>query len=430
MSKMPTQTPKITYKSEPEISTEKTLYRFSPCTLTGHIQVPPSKSYLHRYLLAAALAQTELTLKGVSTLADDIRVSLEILTHLGFDFTYNETSDELYLSPSTRKRDDNIDINMKESGTSLRLFLPLLIHSFDKIHVSGENQLPQRPLAPYFDALCDAQFTRTTANNLPVHISGKITPQAYLFTEQMSSQFISGLLFLLPCLETGSTISLSEPPLSLPYIQMTLNVLKQFQITIKHNTSYTEFTIPGPQSYITPLNKQIMIEPDYSSRAYWDVANALEHESITVIPPVEDSLQGDAILSDIINKRKTNIDIAATPDLAPILALYLSQTTGGSLHNVHVLIHKESNRLEAIIDFLKRSAIPFTLNGHTLHIKKGKVQSNVYNTYNDHRITMMLIIASTIASGPIYLSEFTSVQKSYPTFIDHYQNLGGIIYEQ
>jgi len=246
----------------------------------------------------------------------------------------------------------------------------------------------------------------------------------------MSSQFISGLLFVLPLLKTASTIKLGTPPRSLPYIQMTLAVLQQFQISIEHNEDYTSFSIPAPQCYIAPQTEKIIIEPDYSARAFWQVAQAIKHQDINIDPKPQITLQGDAALHDIMHRQATTIDLTHTPDLGPILALYLSQTTGGTLLNVDVLIQKESNRLLAIIDFLTRAGIRFTHIDNSLHIHTGKIQANTYNTYNDHRITMMLIIAASVATGPINLHEIKSIRKSYPSFIQDYQMLGGIIREQ
>jgi len=405
-------------------------YTFVPSTFSGTLTLPPSKSYLHRYLLATALANTSLTLRSVTTIADDVNVTLEILRHFGFDYNHDEAAAELHLMPTPQARSHSISMNMKESGTSLRLFLPSLIHCFEHVELTGENQLPTRALAPYLDALTAVDFTKTTENNLPLQASGAITPRDYTFEDQMSSQFMSGLLFVLPLLEADSTITLKNEPQSLPYIQMTIEVLRQFQININHNDTYTSFTIPGNQRFIAPIERPINIEPDYSARAFWDVASAIGHGALNIQPSSEHTLQGDAGLAQLIAHGQTDIDIAGIPDLAPILALYLSQTTGGVLHNVHVLIDKESDRLAAIVDFLTQSAIPFVQLDNALQIGTGHIQGGLYDTYRDHRITMMLAIAASLATGPIVVREVTSIDKSYPTFIEHYKQVGGIIHEQ
>jgi 3-phosphoshikimate 1-carboxyvinyltransferase len=409
---------------------ELKLFCFPAIELRGSIDVPPSKSYLHRYLIAATLAQSPLILTHVCELATDIQVTLHALSAFGLTFAHDGQKGHLYLNLNEQLQARNVSLNMGESGSSLRLLLPLLLHFFDDVELTGENKLPMRPLKPYFEAFKAANFIRTTKHNLPLQMRGEIKPEPYVFKEQMSSQFISGLLFVLPLLDSGSTIELTHTPLSLPYIQMTIAVLRQFGVAIQHNNSYTFFAIHAPQRYVAPKTRTIAIEQDYSARAFWDVAYAIKHDALAIKPTAASTLQGDARLAHIIRSGQRTIDIADTPDLAPIVALYLSQTTGGSLINTNVLIHKESNRLQAIIDFLTRANISYIQETNKLHIGKGKVRGGTYNTYNDHRITMMLIIAASVATHPICLCEVGSITKSYPSFLTHYKNVGGIINEQ
>jgi len=378
----------------------------------------------------AALAKTSVTFMNVSCIADDVHRTLDILSNFGFHFHHDVTQDCLHLIYTGEALASRISINVGESATTLRLFLPSLIHFFDHVDIAGEKNLPHRPLQPFFNALSSVHFKRPTELNLPLTASGTIFPGKYTFDKPMSSQFVSGLLFLLPLLDEPSTITLATPPQSRPYIQMTLDVLRTFDITISHNDTYTVFEIPGNQQYTPPKATHIEIEQDYSARAFWHVAQAIKHYDIAIYPPKTHTLQGDSVLSDIITQQQTTIDLTHIPDLAPILALYLSQQRGGTLTNVAILRQKESDRLVAITDFLTKAGISFTHVHNALHIQPGVVRGNVYDTFGDHRIAMMLIIASTVASAPCVLSEIDSIRKSYPSFIAHYESLGGVVYEQ
>jgi len=405
-------------------------FTFMPCTLSGEVLIPPSKSYLHRYIIAAALSRQTITLTDVTSLADDVLVTLQSLTFLRADYCFNQQESTLTIKPQTTQANhpSSHKLNMQESGTSLRLLLPLLIHFLGEVTILGENQLPTRPLTPYIQVFDAVEFLTPTHKFLPLYAKGKITAKEYVLSGAISSQFISGLLFTLPLLTADSSISLTTPLASLPYVKMSLAVLETFQIQIEHNADYTQFQIKGNQSFVA-RNPQIQIESDYSARAFWEVAKAIKHHDLIITPPAAKSLQGDSAIIELIQHNIRDIDLTHIPDLAPILAVYLTQTGGGTLLHTERLVHKESNRLLAIQAFLDRAGISYKQIDNTLHIDAGTIKENRYFTFYDHRITMALVIASTIATGAFQLNELCSINKSYPHFIHDYQALGGKLYE-
>lgn len=407
----------------------KQRYRFDPCTLSGSVEIPPSKSYAHRYIIAAALADTPTTLLNMQVIADDIQVTLDAIKYFGATYAYQNQA--LIIRPQT----DTVEagtlhkVNMRESGTSLRLLMPLLIQELGEVEILGENKLPKRSLKPYFDIFTDVDFITPPGNsNLPLLCSGTLEATIYQLPGNISSQFISGLLFALPRLQHDSEIRLTSPLVSLPYVQMTLKVLADFGIEITHHDNYSHFIISGNQSYQS--TQSYFIENDFSARAFWEVARAIGHQDLVVTPPYSESLQGDSIIIDLISQQQTVIDLTHIPDLAPILAIYLACTTGGTLLNTNRLIDKESNRLLAIEHLLSQAGIKYEQKPNQIMIASGKIKSNTYFTFYDHRITMALIIAASVADGSITINEVGSINKSYPSFIADYQKLGGNIHEQ
>lgn len=416
-------------QQDASLSVCKQQFHFRKVKLQGTIVTPPSKSYAHRFLIAAALSNAPTLLTGLHELSDDILVTTQSLTALGCKTEYDAHKGTLLVIPHSQQKSAQVQtVHMKESGTSLRLLIPVLISQLKTVRITGENKLPERPLNTYFDIFTDVHFTKeAVGKNLPLLCSGTITPGEYALEGNVSSQFISGLLFTLPLLNGKSKITMTSTLQSLPYVEMTLEVLAAFGIIAEHDDSYTIFSIPGNQQYHS--TGTYAIEQDYSARGFFEVANAIADHDITILPPATQTTQGDAIVLDIIKDQLHEVDLMHAPDTAPILAILFSQITG-MLHKTDRLKFKESDRLVAICAFLEKMGVPFKVDNDTLFIQQAKINGGHFDTHKDHRITMALIIASTISKDDFILDEIKSCEKSYKNFIEQYEQLGGFVDEK
>lgn len=406
----------------------KPTFIFRPTKLKGIVNIPCSKSMLHRYLIAASLSKQEVTLNNVDSLNDDIKATINVLKYLDTKVIFDSKQRTLTIFPF---KYDNLDyeIYFNESATTLRMILPVLskhlIENNIKFIFNAHSSLQKRPLTTYYKLFKKQSITYSN-NILPCTFDNYLQPDTFYLEDNLSSQFISGLLFYLPLLKKDSQIILKDKPNSLPYIKMTIKTLKDFNIVIEHDENYQQYYIKANQEYQALTNYDI--EQDYSSRSFFEVAKVFNPE-IIMQPEASPSLQADYQLIDIINNDIHQLDLTDMPDSASIMSIFYSQT-GGHIINTNRLIHKESNRLQAICDFLNQAKVNFIEKDNELIIDKSIFNGGYFNTYHDHRICMSLIIASTIANSNIEISEIKSINKSFPTFINEYERLGGFCDEQ
>lgn len=409
-------------------------YAIYPSKLSGNVLVPPSKSYAHRLILSAALSGTRTILHNVSELSEDVHVTLSSIHAFGMKGRYDAQQQSICIEPQSfaeHKEFSEHELFMNESGTSLRLIFPLLFLTERNYRITGTGKLPTRPMDIYLDLFQNQDVTLTfeTEEYLPVHLSGTLKGGTYRLRGDISSQFISGLLMTLPCLPDASRIELTTPLESIPYVQMTLTILKQFGIDIHVSDDYTTYEIKGNQTYTS--KGMYDVEQDYSSRAFLEVLQSMDIHDVQCIQQREETLQGDVIASEIIQKKLHELDLRHVPDLAPIMAIYFARH-GGTLYHTERLQYKESNRLEAIMKFLDGFGVRYTYSDNTLCIeqKKDRFTGGYFDTYNDHRILMSLLIGATYADAPCYTKEIESHRKSYMKFLDDYLYLGGCVDEE
>ena len=261
--------------------------------LRGTVTVPPSKSRAHRALIAARLAGGNSHIKNIAFSQD---VSATIGAMEAFGAVADKKADAVIVSGSFPKAADGTLIDCCESGSTLRFLIPLAWVSGNKVTYTGRGRLMSRPLDPYFD-LCDKEGISYSRTESTVTFCGKLKGGTYSLPGNISSQFITGLLFALPLLESDSVLELTTSLESLGYIQMTLDVLKEFGITITHE-NYQKYYISGNQTY-TP--KDITVEGDYSQAAFYLCANAMGSQ-VDVLGLNPDSSQGDREILSIIKK--------------------------------------------------------------------------------------------------------------------------------
>ena len=406
--------------------------------LVGELSPPPSKSVLHRYIIASSLAKGVSKIENIS-FSEDIIATIEAMKKLGANIEQKENYLLIDGSDTFKNLNENIEIDCNESGSTLRFLFPLSIVEENKVLFKGRGKLFKRPMTPYFENFEKYKIKHSYIDENKILLEGKLKAGIYEIDGNISSQFITGLLFSLPLLEGESKIIINGKLESSNYIDISLECLSKFGIKIINN-SYQEFVIEGNQSYKVGNYRT---EADYSQAAFFLVANAIG-SNIKINDLSEDSLQGDKKIIDYIseidnwNSKDTLVlDGSETPDIIPILSLKAA-VSGKKIEivNVERLRIKESDRLKATVEELsklnfdlieKKDSILINSRENFEVNKNEKVVS--LSAHSDHRIAMMIAIAATCYDGEILLDNLDCVKKSYPNFWEVFLSLGGKIYE-
>ena len=407
----------------------------TPNALNGTVTVPPSKSMAHRAVICASLAAGRSTIKNIQ-LSDDILATIEGMRSFGAIISYDDqtlTIDGIRNGAAKESR----TINCNESGSTLRFLIPLATLFTGETHFIGQGHLGKRPLEPYQE-LFDAQslhYNQATTENLQLSVAGPLTPGIYEMRGDISSQFITGMLLTLPLLAGDSVLKIMTHLESKGYIDLTLSVLQSFGIVIEQDETGQEYRIKGQQAYIA---RDYTVEGDYSQAAFWLSANALGNE-LLVNGLDSDSLQGDQAIVSILetvnsgsNDSERIIDGAQVPDIIPVVALVAALSKGKTkIINLERLRIKESDRLVATQKELTALGAQIEIVGDSLLIEGVSELSGGQEVWShkDHRMAMMLAIASTVCQEPIHIKDTDCVKKSYPNFWETFQQLGGKIHE-
>lgn len=391
----------------------------TPAPLSGTIDAIPSKSYAHRILICAALADKKTTIKNLFY-SKDIVATQNALRALGCSFE-NET-----VTPCPFKHQGILDCN--ESGSTLRFMLPLALAIGGEFTFKMTGRLSERPLSPLRELLCEHGCSLSEQGENPFFAKGKLTPGVFEIAGNISSQFITGLLLALPLLNGDSEIRITSELESKPYIDITLDVQKQFGIDIsfKNNTFY----VKGNQIYQSP--EIITVENDWSNGAFWISANALSGNNIICTGLNNNSVQGDRAIENILKDLPCTICAKAIPDLVPIICGMAAVTPGKTIINGALRLKlKESDRLETVKNVLSTlgADIVLTDDGMIVH-GKTHLDGGVVDSYNDHRIAMMTAIVSCKCKKRVTIQTAEAVEKSYPAFWQDFKKLGGIIKEE
>ena len=410
-----------------------------PRKLGGSVAVPPSKSQSHRAIIAASLAKGKSVISNV-IYSEDILATIGAMEKIGVKFIKNPN--QLIVNGVSRIgiSDDNF-IECNESGSTLRFLIPILSLSRQKIVFTGKKSLFQRPLGVY-ESLFKNMKLQFQKNEDSLIISGSLMPGNYSIPGNISSQFISGLLFAFPLLKGDSKITIVEPYESKKYVDMTLDMLKKSGIEVLE--SNLTYTIKGNQTY-SPI--QIKIEGDYSQMAFFAVMGLIGEDIECKNMPFE-SLQPDFKIMDFIAQTKgqfTKIDngyqfiksqtvsgtfdVSQSPDIAPILAILLALSKGTSvIENADRLKLKESNRLLSTYNTLKTLGVKVEMTEDSLIIEgQPDFEGGIFDSYNDHRIVMSIAAASVRCKKQVLIKNAEAVQKSYPDFFEDFKSLGAEI---
>ena len=423
--------------------------KIRPGKLNGTIEIPPSKSYSHRAVIAAALAEN-----GKKSKIDNLKFSVDITTttdimeNWGAEIERFESALEIIGNGGkVAPRDKYVQCN--ESGSTIRFLIPVGITSENELVFDGKGKLVDRPLDSYY-RIFDKQGLKyeTTDGKLPLTVNGKLKPGNYEIDGNISSQFITGLLYALPLLEGDSKLIINKNLESKGYVDLTLEILKLAGIEIVNN-DYKSFDIRGNQTY-KPFD--YTVEGDYSQVAFWIVAgiiSANRDNEVKCLHVNKNSLQGDREIIEIVTRmgakleifhdyvivkpsktKGTVIDISQCPDIGPVLTVLAALSEGETrIINGERLRIKESDRITSIKTELNKLGGNVSEEGDSLIIQgvEGFRGGITVNAWNDHRIAMSLAIASTRCEKEIILEEAESVRKSYPHFWDDFVKMGGEI---
>ena len=388
--------------------------------LFGEAKFPPSKSDSHRLLIAAALAEGESVIHGISK-CEDILATIDSLRMLGADIQISDDTATIK-GVNIRKADVLGDFPVNESGSTLRFLIPITLLTEKECRFIGKKRLFERPLAIYEDII-KREGGRFEIGAGELTICGRLRGDEYRLRGDVSSQFITGLLFALPLLQADSKIIIDPPFESKPYVNMTVNTLGKFGVKVRFDDENT-ITVFGNQKYTSKIDK---VEGDWSGGAFL-LALKLLHPNITVSGYNPNTLQGDSACISYFEKIKcgnARLDISDCPDLGPILFAMAAYFGEAEFVGTRRLIIKESDRCAAMKAELEKLGAVVEIFENSVKIKGGNLHtpSTTLNGHNDHRIVMSLAVLCTVLGGEIEGAE--AIKKSYPEFFDVLSSLGG-----
>ncbi len=378
----------------------------------GQVTVPPSKSISHRMLISGALSENS-TIHNLAE-NDDITATLSGLKSLGAFSTGTNTA----LNVGGLKFSGGATIDCNESGSTIRFLIPLALLCEKPVKFIGSARLMERPMKIYED-ICSKQGLLFKQSSDSITVCGKLRNDNFVLPGNISSQFISGLLFALPLLSGNSTIEITESFESKSYIDITVDVLSKFGINIEWICDNKLF-IKGSQKYRAVTET---VEGDWSGAAFWYGLNELGG-NVEILGLNDNSLQGDRAVVDILKSYSKTADLSDCPDLAPILFAVSAAKGGGTFTGTKRLKLKESDRAEAMKEELEKFGAKLTIYNDSVKIKCDKLMTpnKVLSAHNDHRIAMALAVLSTLTGGEI--EGYHSVCKSYPEFFNEFERLG------
>ncbi len=387
------------------------------------INIIPSKSMAHRALIcnALGLSQTNVIFSQTSEDIEATEACLEGLRE--------------YDGKGT------CVLPCNESGSTLRFLLPVVGALGIKGQFLPKGRLPERPLSPLYEELLSHGMEMSPQGEVPFRVWGQLLPGTFSLPGNVSSQYISGLLFALPLLHGDSRIKITTPLESKSYVDMTLDMLKRFGIEVK--TEDFGFFVKGNQRYKGPQN--LFVEGDWSNGAFWLCAGALLEDGITCENLNLKSLQGDKAVVDILREfgadvslgensvtvkksklRGITVDAKDVPDLIPAISVVAAVAQGRTvIKNAERLRIKESDRLKAVAETLNGLGgnVSETKDGLVI-IGKDGLSGGEADSFGDHRIAMMSAIASLVTFEEVRLKGWKAVNKSYPGFFQDLMVLG------
>lgn len=408
------------------------LARIQPSRLQGSVTVPPSKSMAHRALLCAGLAAGETRIQGILP-SQDMEATCRALTALGASIA-RQGSLARVQGVAGRPKAPQGPVDCGESGSTLRFLIPAFALASAPARLTGRGRLPQRPLGPY-GAIFHGQGLPFAQDETGVSFQGPLAPGDYTLPGDVSSQFISGLLFALPLLPGDSHIRIQPPFESRGYVNMTLQVMDAFGVRAAFLDGLT-LRVPGNQRFTAPA-APFLVEGDDSQAAFFLTLDAILGD-VSVAGLSLRSIQGDRVMGEILARcghvpgqpprplAPFVADLGDCPDLGPILMTLGLFCQGESrLLNAGRLRLKESDRGTAMAQELSKLGGQASLAGDEIRIRQSRLRPGpALSSHGDHRIAMALAVAALGARIPADIQGAEAVEKSYPDFWKDLAHLG------
>ena len=389
-----------------------------PSALKGKVTAPPSKSMSHRLLICAGLCEGKSEIKNIA-FSEDILATVDCLKTMGAKIDID--GDTLTVVGTLPMRSDGGVYKCRESGSTLRFFIPLAMLSEKTSLFTGYGRLMERPMTVY-EKISEEKNLTYRKGNEGITVGGLLTADEYEVPGDISSQFISGLLFALPLCDGDSIIRLTGNIESKSYIDMTLEAMDAFGVKACWQSENTIF-VGGGQRY---ESRCLTVEGDYSNAAFLDAFNLVGGD-VSVTGLNESSLQGDKVYKEyfsLLSQGTPTLDIKNCPDLAPILMTLACFCGGCKLVNTARLRIKESDRGAVMAQELSKFGAKITVNENEIIIDKTMLYTPKDDLYchNDHRVVMSLSVLASVYGGRLTGTE--AVKKSFPDFFDRVKALG------
>jgi len=392
--------------------------RFYKSNAAGVIEAPPSKSMAHRLLICAGLSNGTSIIKNVAY-SNDILATVDCLSALGVKFDMSGSTvtvtgiDVSSFAPRGA-------LNCRESGSTLRFMIPVALMSGEECMFCGTEYLIHRPQSVY-EELFARQGIEFNKFSDRICAKGRLKSGKISINGNVSSQFISGLLFTLPNLTDDSVIEIVPPVESRSYINLTVKSLAAFGVNVVWTDENTLF-VKGNQKFVPA---DVAVEGDYSNACAFDAFNTVGGD-VTVTGLDENSLQGDRVYKEYFDRLKNGcpqLDISDCPDLGPVLFAVAGANNGALFTGTERLKIKESDRIAAMRDELKKVGISVTEEDNSVRVQPGELHapSDVIQSHNDHRIVMAMSLILSLTGG--VLTDAQAVNKSLPDFFDSLEKI-------
>lgn len=395
-----------------------------PSKTSGEVSAPPSKSFAHRYLIGSVLSCGKCVIKNIAD-SDDISATLSCIEQLGGSVT--KDGNIVTVIPTNEKQIENAVFDCKESGSTLRFFIPVVLATGAKnCTFLGSERLLARGIKEY-EKLFENSDVKIKSDEKSIEVNGTLSAGNYEISGEVSSQYTTGMLFALSVLDGKSTLKITGNAESRAYVDMTIKVLKDFGADITE-TEKNFFEING-KGRLSP--GEFTVEGDWSNAAFLIALSRLVG-TISVSGLNENSVQGDRFCTaafDALDGENAEIDLKDCPDLAPILFSYAAYKNGGKFINTRRLRVKESDRANVMAEELKKFGANVKVYENSVEIEKTQLKPPIVPLcgHNDHRIVMALSVLAVVFGAEIDGAE--AVNKSYPDFFRVIKKAGVNLYE-
>lgn len=395
-----------------------------PSKTSGEVSAPPSKSFAHRYLIGSVLSRGKCVIKNIAD-SDDISATLSCIEQLGGSVT--KDGNTVTVIPTNEKQIENAVFDCKESGSTLRFFIPVVLATGAKnCTFLGSERLLARGIKEY-EKLFENSDVIIKSDEKAIEVNGTLSAGNYEISGEVSSQYTTGMLFALSVLSGKSTLKITGNAESRAYVDMTIKVLKDFGADIAEPEK-NFFEING-KGRLSP--DEFTVEGDWSNAAFLIALSRLLG-TISVSGLNENSVQGDrfcTVAFDALDGENAEIDLKDCPDLAPILFAYAAYKNGGRFINTRRLRVKESDRANVMAEELKKFGANVKVYENSVEIEKTQLKPPIVPLcgHNDHRIVMALSVLAAVFGAEIDGAE--AVNKSYPDFFRVIKKAGVNVYE-